>query len=100
MTLATMLAQRMDPDDMMGGRWHDGTGWWWIVGLVLVLVLIAVVAVLLVKALRPPTRPVAGSGPVPAVPRSSAEDLLAERLARGEIDPAEYHERLSALRGG
>jgi putative membrane protein len=30
--------------------------------------------------------------------RPDAETILAERLARGEIDPAEYAERLEALR--
>jgi len=30
----------------------------------------------------------------------SAEDVLADRLARGEIDTEEYRQRLSALRGG
>jgi putative membrane protein len=31
-------------------------------------------------------------------PRSTAEDVLAQRFARGEIDDQEYRERLSALR--
>ena len=31
--------------------------------------------------------------------RYSVEDILQERLARGEIDPDEYRERLNALRG-
>jgi uncharacterized membrane protein len=35
----------------------------------------------------------------PSVPQPlSPEDVLAHRLARGEIDPAEYRERLEALR--
>nr|WP_254451164.1 SHOCT domain-containing protein [Aeromicrobium stalagmiti] len=37
----------------------------------------------------------------PEAPRStteSAERILAERLARGDIDQAEYQSRLSALR--
>ncbi len=32
-------------------------------------------------------------------PPARAEDVLAERFARGEIDEAEYQERLRALRG-
>ena len=31
-------------------------------------------------------------------PRSSAEDVLAERFARGEIDEDEYRKRRAALR--
>lgn len=32
--------------------------------------------------------------------RPTAEQLLAERFARGEIDEHEYHQRLDALRRG
>lgn len=38
------------------------------------------------------------SGGVPPA-RPAAEDLLAERFARGEIDVEEYEQRLAALRG-
>ena len=38
--------------------------------------------------------PSAGAG----VPRPSAEQVLAERFARGEIDEPEYTSRLAALR--
>jgi putative membrane protein len=41
-----------------------------------------------------PRRADAARGPTTAAP----EQILAERLARGEIDAAEYRERLSALR--
>jgi putative membrane protein len=40
------------------------------------------------------------TGPTPATGRpaaSSAEQILAERLARGEIDPEEYRARMEAL---
>jgi len=32
--------------------------------------------------------------------RPTAEQVLAERFARGEIDEHEYHQRLDTLRGG
>jgi len=35
-----------------------------------------------------------------AAARPTAEQLLAERFARGDIDEHEYRERLDALRGG
>ncbi len=42
------------------------------------------------------------AAPPPTGPpeRPTPEQLLAERLARGEIDPDEYRRRLDVLRGG
>lgn len=88
----------MDPAAMM--RWgHDGNGrpWGLLVGILLLFVLIALLVVLIVRLGSHRGAP---SGATAAPTRSTAEDLLAERLARGEIDPAEYRERLTALRGG
>ena len=36
--------------------------------------------------------------PAPPPPPPTAEQVLAERFARGEIDAGEYHERLDTLR--
>ncbi|HTL87652.1 MAG TPA: SHOCT domain-containing protein [Acidimicrobiia bacterium] len=71
---------------------HDGSAWWWMLPMMLVfLVVVGVVVWALLNATRSQT---------PLAPRDpSAEDVLAHRLARGEIDTAEYHERLEALRG-
>ncbi|MDO8363087.1 MAG: hypothetical protein Q7V88_09330 [Actinomycetota bacterium] len=69
-------------------------------GMLLALVaLVAVVA--LVTWLLARRRPAAvATGPVsPASPTAAAEAILAERLARGDIDAADYAARLSALRG-
>ncbi|GAA4833589.1 SHOCT domain-containing protein [Kitasatospora terrestris] len=44
----------------------------------------------------PPPAPPAPAGPA----RTDPEQLLAERLARGEIDPDEYRHRLETLRAG
>ena len=45
----------------------------------------------------PPTPP---APPVPpAATRPAARDILDERLARGEIDIDDYHQRLAALAG-
>ncbi len=94
------IVAQMDPAAMM--RWgHDGTGrpWGLLVGILLIFVLIALLVVLIVRLGSHRGAP--GAAPTaPAAPRSAAEDLLGERLARGEIDPAEYRERLTALRGG
>jgi putative membrane protein len=94
----TVIAQ-MDPADMM--RWNrdtNGPHWGLLVGILLLFALVALAVVLIVR-LGSHRSGVAPAGPV-APPLASAEQLLAERLARGEIDPAEYRERLSALRGG
>jgi putative membrane protein len=74
---------------MWDGDHHMGRGWWWVMGIgwLVFLGLIAVVVVLLVRRGT-------GSG------RSAgAEDVLAERYARGEIDDDEYRRRLDVLRG-
>lgn len=62
--------------------------WWWMVPMMFVFV-IAVAAVLL-AVLR--------HDHAPHVGQAGPEDVLAHRLARGEIDTTEYHERLDALR--
>jgi putative membrane protein len=89
-----VLAQMMDRGDMGGG----GNSWSWIVGLGFVIVLFVLVVVLVVRVATPTQHAAAPPPPVPAT--RSGEDLLAERLARGEIDAEEYRQRLTALRGG
>lgn len=72
---------------------HDGGAgaWWWMLPMMFVF-LIAVGAV--VWAVLN-----AGRSHIPQGPASvGPEEVLAHRLARGEIDAAEYHERLEALR--
>jgi putative membrane protein len=87
---------------LTGGRevygWNDGMGLW---GYVLMSISMVVVwgaiitgIVLLARSLRAPSL----NAPQPPSPRK-AEDVLAERFARGEIDVAEYQNRLAVLRG-
>lgn len=93
MTVALVLAQMMDRGDHM----DNGNGWWWVMGFgaLLVLALFVVLIVVLLRHERPPElssrRTVDGT--------SSAESILAVRLARGEIDEDEYRRRRDALRG-
>jgi len=70
----------------------DGSGgaWWWMLSAMLVF-LIAVGAV--VWALLAATRAHGPAAPQQLTP----EEVLAHRLARGEIDPAEYSQRLDVL---
>ena len=76
--------------------WNGGWGWGnWLAMSLMMLVFWGAVIWLVVTLVRGSNR----GGTSTAAPRS-AEDLLAERFARGEIDEAEYQERLRVLRGG
>jgi putative membrane protein len=75
---------------------HDVSGWGWFTmsaSMILFWVLIITAAVLLFRALGRTTEHTR----TPAVP--SAERLLAERFARGEVDEEEYRRRLATLHG-
>ena len=93
------------------GYWDDGhmdDGW----GLVMLfgmlgfgLLIALAVGLALVWAARftggpsrPPVEPLAGS--MMRTVTAGAEQVLAERMARGEIDTEEYQARLEALRTG
>jgi putative membrane protein len=72
---------------------HDGSAAWWWMMIPMMFVFLAVVGAVIWAVLyanRPHTLP----GPQSPNP----EEVLAHRFARGEIDTAEYHERLEALR--
>jgi putative membrane protein len=74
---------------------HNLSAWGWIgmsVGMVAVWGLVITGVVLLMRSLN-------GAKPSEQAPPRTAEQLLAERFARGEIDTAEYHDRLNALHG-
>lgn len=80
---------------MMFWYGHDLSTWGWVgmsIGMIVFWGVLVGGIVLLLRGLgdhgREAERP---AGP---------ERLLAERFARGEIDEAEYHDRLAALRGG
>lgn len=73
-----------------------GAGWGWIVTAAAFTVVFAVVITAIVLAVRY----LAGAhhGTQGAPQTRAAEDILGERLARGEIDDAEYRQRMTALR--
>ena len=77
-----VLAQMFDGD-------HMNDGWWWVMGIGW-LVLLAAVVVLGVVLVRHFTQT--------SQTRHGAEDVLAERFARGEIDEEEFRSRRDALR--
>jgi putative membrane protein len=82
----------MDWSETHGG---GGWAWMWIVGFAFLILLVALAVVLIVRLTSPqPLPPNARVAPA----RRSAEDVLAERFARGEIDAKEYRERRRTLR--
>jgi putative membrane protein len=74
-------------------QYGNGMGGWGLglmtVGNVLVWVLILIGVIALVRYLRRTAS---------ATPRATAEELLAERFARGEVGEQEYCDRLEVLR--
>lgn len=89
----------------------DHSGWWMFVGTLLVVALWGLLIWLVVAAFRrstgpaattpdlpPHTPPTGGASSASDSPIDGAVRILAERLARGEIDPDEYRLRLDTLR--
>ncbi len=87
MTIAQVVADTSGFDHMSGFGWGM-MGFGWIVGLV-------VVGVLVWAIVQATPRRVDAA---PASATRSAETILADRFARGEIDADEYRRRLDALR--
>lgn len=88
---------------MHDGHWNDGMGsgnWWWIPMMIMMIAFwggLIWIGVALLK--RNHTAPQLHSpGSAPAAARPTAQEILAERLARGEIEPEDYRNRLDALR--
>lgn len=90
--------------DHMGGDvpWDDrtvhvvGPGYGWLWGLILVVLLAALVYVAVRLATRPHAA-VAGVAPAAAPSSSAARQILEDRLAKGEIEPDEFRDRVKAL---
>jgi putative membrane protein len=79
---------------MMNG--YTMSGWGWLLMTLGMLGFWALVAVLALALLRRPGQP-DQQPPPDQQPRPSAEEILALRLARGELDPDEYRQRLQIL---
>ena len=79
---------------MMNG--YAMSGWGWLLMTLGMLGFWALVAVVAVALLRRPDQP--DQQPHPdQQPRLNPEEVLAQRLARGEIDLEEYRQRLQTL---
>lgn len=79
---------------------HDPNGWGWFmmaVGMIFFWSALIVLGVLLFRGLSRPAGTGTSTGPAQG---PTAEQLLAERYARGEIDEDDYRRRLSVLHMG
>jgi putative membrane protein len=79
---------------------YDGDGWMW-GGWILMTLVMVVFWSLVITAIVLAIRYLTGGGDPNQVSPSSAraaEDVLAERFARGEIDDDEYRQRMTTLR--
>jgi putative membrane protein len=87
--MVSVLAQMVDRGDMGGGGDH----WWaWLIGAVVLVLLVGLIVFAVVRMSG------AGTDRTNVPERPSAEDVLAERFARGELDEEEYRRRRDALR--
>ena len=87
-----------------GAEWgtHWGGGFWPVIPFFWGLFWVALVALAITARRRGwwgPRRTPATTGPT-AGPTASAEQILAERYARGEMSDDEYFEKISVLKGG
>ena len=84
---------------MHDGHWNDGWSagsWWWMAIMMIVfwggIIWIAVALIRRIER-RPQLQTHSTSDP----PRATAQEILAERFARGEIDADEYRQRRDTL---
>lgn len=78
---------------------HDVSAWGWFamsIGMILFWALIITAVVLLFRALNQHPEHTHSHTPLAPAP----EDILRERLARGEIEEEDYRRRLNALHAG
>ncbi len=77
-----------------------GGGFWWPLIPLFWLLVWGAVIFFVVRARRRGWNPWAAQARPSGPPRPAAEDILAERFARGEISDDEYYQRLSVLKEG
>ena len=88
---------------MHNGHWNDGWGGGslWLMSIMMIAFMVAlgwVIVTLVRNNNRAQPHQLATQGAT-ASNRSTPQEILAERLARGEIEPDEYSKRLAALLG-
>jgi putative membrane protein len=83
-----------------GWMWNGGYGGWSWVGWILTAVVLVVVFALVITAVVVAVRYLSGGhhGAGGSTRPRGAEEVLAERFARGEIDEEQFRRRVTALR--
>ena len=86
---------------MGNGHWNDGMGggnWWWMV-IMMFAILGGLIWIGITLIRHGNHNPQLQSPVAPSImpPKQTPQEVLAERLARGEIDPDDYRQRLDAL---
>ncbi len=87
---------------MHDGNWHDGmgdaNGWWILMAIMMIAFWAGLIwiGIILLRHNHHATQPSPPNAEHTSQ-RPSAQEILAERLARGEIDTDEYRRRLDAL---
>ena len=81
--------------------WNDGWGggtWWWMAIMMIVFWggLIWVAVTLIRQGSHTSHVHTSGTAPI-TPPTQTPQEILADRLARGEIEPDDYRQRLDAL---
>lgn len=86
---------------MHGERWNDGLGsgneWWMAIMMIAVVAALAWITVTVLRHGRHDHSHMPTSSPESPSRRPTPQEILAERLAHGEIEPEEYRKRLAAL---
>jgi putative membrane protein len=86
---------------MNNDGWNNGMGggnWWWMAIIMFVVVGGLIwLAVTLLRRANPTSRPQTPAAAQTPPTIQTPQEVLAERLARGDIEPADYQQRLGAL---
>ena len=84
---------------MHNGYFNNGmdNGWAWIPMMAMMIVFVFGLVWLGVTLVKRTNHPAPAAAAVPAA--RTPQEILAERLATGQIDPDEYQQRMRALQG-
>lgn len=95
---------------MYHGRWHEGWGGWGLISMAIMMIVfwggLIWLGVTLLRRTGHSSQMYTAAGAQPGgqpllaspTPRLTPQETLADRLARGQIEPDDYRERIDVLR--